>query len=86
MGAKNTQVQKATGQMHNRYISQGLLGVKSQFLAQKVLKLKIAGVWESISGKYHYVLSYSAADFKASIIGCFWRQNAWLSVFFSVMC
>lgn len=50
------QIQKATGHIHNRYVSQGLLHAKSPFLDQKVHKLKITGVWESISGKYHYVL------------------------------
>lgn len=56
MDAKITQIQKTMGQIPNRYVNQGLLHAKSQFLAQKVHKLKIAGDWESISGKYHYVL------------------------------
>lgn len=36
--------------------SRSVKGYYGKFLAQKVHKLNVSGDWESISGKYHYVL------------------------------
>lgn len=75
MDSKNyRKIQKAKGQIHVKYVHQGLLHAELLFIALKVHKLN--GGWWLVAGRVFLgsiimCLSCSGSDFKAPIIGCF---------------